>query len=78
MEGWHVKIPGILLDNTYRAFPLGLYDRQPLECWHKGRVVVCGDAAHPTTPLGAQVSYGFFISFSSLPPNSSFATYQMS
>lgn len=29
----------------------GLYDRKELECWHKGRVTLLGDAAHPTTPV---------------------------
>ncbi|KAI0329204.1 FAD/NAD-P-binding domain-containing protein [Cubamyces sp. BRFM 1775] len=28
----------------------GLYDRPELQTWHKGRVVLLGDAAHPTSP----------------------------
>lgn len=31
-----------------------LYDRQPLESWHRGRVVMLGDATHPMTPYLAQ------------------------
>lgn len=29
----------------------GLYDRPELKTWHSGRVVLVGDAAHPTTPV---------------------------
>lgn len=31
----------------------GMYDRPELDTWHKGRVIVVGDAAHPTTPVSA-------------------------
>ncbi|KAM5543237.1 hypothetical protein V8D89_003111 [Ganoderma adspersum] len=30
--------------------PYGLYDHPELATWHKGRVVLIGDAAHPTSP----------------------------
>lgn len=30
---------------------LGLYDRPELSTWHKGRVILIGDAAHPTSPV---------------------------
>ena len=33
----------------------GLYDRPELSCWHKGRVVLIGDAAHPTSPVSAVI-----------------------
>jgi hypothetical protein len=29
----------------------GLYDRPELQCWHQGRVLLIGDAAHPTSPV---------------------------
>lgn len=35
-------------------FKWGLYDREPLESWHIGRVVLLGDSAHPMLPFMAQ------------------------
>lgn len=35
----------------YPHYQYGLYDRPELETWHKGRVVLLGDAAHPTSPV---------------------------
>lgn len=29
----------------------GLYDRPELKAWHKQRVCLIGDAAHPTSPV---------------------------
>ena len=34
-----------------RVMKYGLYDRPELKTWYKGRVVLLGDAAHPTTPV---------------------------
>ena len=41
---------------TYNAYMLtlsqyGLYDRPELKTWHQGRVLLIGDAAHPTSPV---------------------------
>jgi 2-polyprenyl-6-methoxyphenol hydroxylase-like FAD-dependent oxidoreductase len=33
---------------------MGLYDRDPLDAWTKGRVAILGDAAHPMLPFHAQ------------------------
>ncbi|KIM31334.1 hypothetical protein M408DRAFT_21390 [Serendipita vermifera MAFF 305830] len=53
---WKSRIPSIVIPKAYRAYPVGLYDRDPMNVWHRGRVVLCGDSAHPTTPFGGQGS----------------------
>ncbi|KAI0271690.1 hypothetical protein BC834DRAFT_841247 [Gloeopeniophorella convolvens] len=39
-----------LVKNALKIVKYGLYDRPELPTWHKGRVVLLGDAAHPTSP----------------------------
>ncbi|KAH9894826.1 FAD/NAD(P)-binding domain-containing protein [Cubamyces lactineus] len=41
---------GELVRTASRITKFGLYDRPELRAWHKGRVVLIGDAAHPTSP----------------------------
>ncbi|KAL0581826.1 hypothetical protein V5O48_000194 [Marasmius crinis-equi] len=41
---------GDLIKTSEKIVKFGLYDRPKLETWHKGRVVLVGDAAHPTSP----------------------------
>ena len=36
------------------CFKWGLFDRNPLDAWTRGRVTLLGDAAHPTLPFMAQ------------------------
>ncbi len=36
------------------CFKWGLFDRDPLDTWTRGRVTLLGDAAHPTLPFMAQ------------------------
>ncbi|KAG8833307.1 hypothetical protein FRC17_010952 [Serendipita sp. 399] len=54
VEGWKAVAPKVVLSKAFRAIPLGIYDRPPSSKWYKGRVVLCGDAVHPTTPVGGQ------------------------
>jgi 2-polyprenyl-6-methoxyphenol hydroxylase-like FAD-dependent oxidoreductase len=47
---------GELIEKTIRACPAeailrnDIYELEPLASWHRGRALVIGDAAHPTTP----------------------------
>ncbi|PRP78300.1 hypothetical protein PROFUN_13834 [Planoprotostelium fungivorum] len=39
-----------MMETTDRIIKVGLYDRPALDVWHRGRVLLIGDAAHPTSP----------------------------
>ena len=52
-SGWHPAVRG-LLAVAGRFDHHGLFDRPALPAWHRGRVVLLGDAAHPLLPFIAQ------------------------
>jgi 2-polyprenyl-6-methoxyphenol hydroxylase-like FAD-dependent oxidoreductase len=48
---WHDPIETIISATPVsRILRTDISDRQPIERWHEGRVVLLGDAAHPMTP----------------------------
>jgi salicylate hydroxylase len=51
-EGWHPDVRAFLgAVPPDHLFKWGLFDREPLETWHEGRVTLLGDAAHPVLPF---------------------------
>ncbi|GAA2522561.1 hypothetical protein Ahu01nite_068880 [Winogradskya humida] len=52
-DNWHPAVRG-LIALADRFDHHGLFDRAPLPAWHRGRVVLVGDAAHPMLPFVAQ------------------------
>lgn len=50
---WHPTIVA-LLSNSDRYLKWGLFDRDPLPQWSRGRVTLMGDACHPMLPYLAQ------------------------
>lgn len=60
-DGWHPPIPGLLAATpTSRITATDIYDCRPLPRWSEGRVVLVGDAAHPSMPnMGQGTSQAF-------------------
>lgn len=48
-RGWDPRV-GQVLEQVDQTFRWGLYDREPLATWTKGRLTLLGDAAHPMLP----------------------------
>lgn len=48
-----IRVSAIMttIDLNVEISQFGLYDRKELNTWHRGRVVLIGDAAHPTAPV---------------------------
>lgn len=52
-DGWASEFVEPLL-RAKNVIRVGLRARTPISCWHKGRVVLLGDAAHPPVPYIGQ------------------------
>lgn len=59
--GWHQPIPDLLAATPTELINVtDIYDSEPLPVWQRGRVVLVGDAAHPSTPnMGQGTSQAF-------------------
>jgi salicylate hydroxylase len=51
--GWAPVVEAIVTQVT-TTFRWGLYDREPLSAWTRGRLTLLGDAAHPMLPHAGQ------------------------
>jgi salicylate hydroxylase len=52
-RGWNEALLDMLAQVEH-CFKWGIFDRDPLPCWTRGRATLLGDAAHPMMPTLAQ------------------------